>query len=80
MTNAKTENSNQKSDLEIFPLNTDKDTKIILEAENSKWNTDLLDEYFPQWRDPNTFSTDAYLKEEFQIKTDDQIRKILEEI
>lgn len=47
MTNAKTENSNQKSDLEIFPLNTDKDTKIILEAENSKWNTDLLDEYFP---------------------------------
>lgn len=77
----KTENPNQKSDLEIFPLNTDKDKKVILEAEGSKWNTDLLDEYFPHWRDPNAFSTEPYLKEEFQIRYDDDwIREILEEV
>ena len=78
---AKTENPKQKTDLEIFPLNAYKDKKVILEAENSKWDTNLLDEYFPHWREPNAFSTEPYLKEEFQIKYDDDwIREILEEV
>lgn len=82
----KTENPNQKSDLEIFEWNginaPDKRPQAItITAENSQWDTNLLDEYFPHWRDPNAFSTEPYLKEEFQIRYDDDwIREILEEV
>ena len=70
----RTENSNQKGDLEfsfqndeIKILNT-KSQAIIFTVENSQWDTELLDQHFPNWKEnPMTFSTEPYLKEEFQI-------------
>ena len=46
-TDAETENPNQKSDLEIFtPICSNRDKPIIITAENSQFDKDLLSKHF----------------------------------